>query len=129
MLNQRNPNEKKRVLIVDDEEGIRFMLESKFTRNGYDVSVAANGLHAMQVVRAQSNFDLIVCDLKMPGQSGLEFFKSIRELGHNIPFLIITGYPQKPLLTDASKLGLKTILLKPVNQEKLMGCVEELIAA
>lgn len=126
-VSQLAENRKKQILIVDDEEGIRFMLETKFSRSGYRVMVAANGLHALQKIRAKVEIDMIVCDLKMPGMTGLEFYQNLRNLGVEIPFLIITGFPDRRTLSQAAKLGVETVLLKPVNQSVLMGHVEKLL--
>ena len=59
------------ILLVEDEESIRFMLQTKLMKEGYNVTTAANGLHGLQVLRSGKEFDLIICDLKMPGKDGI----------------------------------------------------------
>ena len=67
----------KRLLIIDDEENMRHMLSSMLKKSGYRVSTASNGSEALDMVD-QTLYDFILCDLKMPGMSGMEFFETAR---------------------------------------------------
>ena len=119
---------KKNILVIDDEEGIRTMLETRLYKCGYMVDTAGNGLHAMQKLRSGNHYDLIICDLKMPGMSGADLFKEIKNMKHKeVPFLLITGYPEKDKLTGALRSGIKDIMLKPLRFNNLMEKVEILI--
>lgn len=115
---------KKHILIVDDEEGIRVMLETKLYQCGYNVSVAGGGMHAMQKIRSGKVIDLIICDLKMPGMSGGEFFKQVQAEWPQIPFLLITGFPERDRILEAVRLGVKDVVLKPVKHNDLMGKIK-----
>ena len=118
-----------RILVVDDEDGIRFLLEGRLKKLGYRVEVAGNGLHALQKIRAGFSPDLIVCDMKMPGMDGASFLQQIRadeKLTH-IPFLIVTGFAEKDLILKAKQFGANNILLKPIDNEELTARLQALL--
>ncbi len=123
----------KHVLVVDDDDGIRLMLETKLSRLGYKASVAANGLHALQKVRAQGKggdkYDLVICDLKMPGMSGLELIKALRAepLYRSLPVLLITGYPEKQKIMEVVRAGINRVLLKPFKHAQIIAVIEEIL--
>ena len=83
--------ENKRVLIIDDEENIRYMLQLTLESEGYEVELASNGTEGIQQVH-QNHFDFIICDLKMPGISGLEVLASVTESSPNTPIIMISAF-------------------------------------
>lgn len=123
--NEKAQKKKAHILLVEDDESIRFILQTKLYRDGYNVSVAANGLHALQVVRSGQQFDLILCDLKMPGKNGLEFFITIRELNIQAPIVILTGYPDKNKIVQAIRNGVRDVLLKPIKHQDLVEKIKQ----
>lgn len=116
------------ILIVDDEDAIRFMLENQLFKEGYKVSIAANGLHALNKIKSSQKFDLIVCDLKMPGMSGLDFFMEVQKLGLNTPFLLITGYLNKKKILEAVQKGVSGVMLKPLNTTEFVAKISAMIS-
>lgn len=122
------PKKKPHILLVEDDESIRFMLETKLYKDGYNVSVAANGLHALQVIQSKSDIDLILCDLKMPGKDGLEFFKAMKELNLTTPMVILTGYPEKGKIIQAIREGVRDVLLKPIKHQELMDKIKTYVS-
>ncbi len=120
----------KHILIVDDDDGIRIMLETKLFKLGYKCSVAANGLHALQKIRALDHYDLVICDLKMPGMSGLELLKEMRgdQLFKDIPVLLITGYPEKQQILEVVRTGISRVLLKPFKHHQIASLIDEILA-
>lgn len=125
----------KHILIVDDDDGIRMMLETKLSKLGYKASVAGNGLHALQKMRAQVNgaekYDLVICDLKMPGMSGLDLIKTLRaeSLYKTLPVLLITGYPEKQKIMEVVRAGINRVLLKPFKHAQIINIVDEILKA
>jgi two-component system, response regulator, stage 0 sporulation protein F len=119
----------KNILIVDDDDGIRIMLETKLFKLGYKCSVAANGLHALQKIRALEHFDLVICDLKMPGMSGLDLVKELRgdQLFKEIPVLLITGYPEKQQILEVVRTGISRVLLKPFKHHQIASLIDEIL--
>ncbi|MCB0357036.1 MAG: response regulator [Bdellovibrionales bacterium] len=122
-----NVNSKKHILIVDDEEEIRFLFETKFFKLGYKVSVAATALQAIQKIKSGNNFDLIICDLKMPKMNGVEFYIESQKMLPNSQFLLITGQPERDKLLQAMKKGVVNIMLKPVRHSDIVEKINELI--
>jgi DNA-binding response OmpR family regulator len=119
---------KRRILIIDDEEGIRVMLETRLFKSGFNVDTAGTGLQAMQKIRSGNHYDLIICDLKMPGMSGGDVFAEIVKLrGEGVPFLLLTGFPERDRLIAAVKNGVDQILLKPVRFVTLMEKIDSMI--
>lgn len=116
------------ILIVDDEDAIRFMLENQLFKEGYKVSIAANGLHALNKIKSSQKFDLIVCDLKMPGMSGIDFFSEVRKMGLDTPFLLITGYLHKKKIMEAVQRGVSGVMLKPLNTTEFMSKIAALLS-
>lgn len=119
-MNESMTSRKASILLVEDEESIRFMLQTKLYKDGYNVSVAANGLHAVQVIRSGTAFDLILCDLKMPGKDGLEFFEELKKMNVTTPMVILTGFPEKNKIIKAIRGGVRDVLLKPIKHVDLM---------
>ena len=108
------------IMIIDDEEGIRNLLEVKFYREGFRVLVAATAMHAQQMLRGGKEVDLILCDMKMPKMSGLDLFTYTRELQMNVPFILITGYAEKEKIAEAVRLGISDIILKPARHQDII---------
>jgi DNA-binding NtrC family response regulator len=122
--------ENARILIIDDEEQIRAMLEQMLTREGYEVAVADNGKEGMRVCREQE-IDLIITDIIMPEKDGIEM---ILELRHDFPQLkviaISGGGRLGPdgYLEMAQKLGAHRTFFKPFNRKEILDAVQDLLA-
>ena len=79
------------VLAIDDEPGQREMLVYGLSERGYKVTTAASGEEAL-VLAAKTEFELAICDMKMPGMSGVETVKAIKKLQPNMEITMVTGY-------------------------------------
>ncbi len=117
------------ILVVDDEEDYRLTLERRLFQCGYDVVTAANGKHAIQKIQSGKQFNLILCDLKMPLVSGPDFLKVLRKAGIQVPVIVITGHPEKESVQSAAQFGVSAVLLKPFKPNDLMKKIEEVLAA
>ncbi len=118
------PRLKYHVLVVDDDESMRFMLQSKLFQSGYNVTLAANGPHAIQILQTGKKFDLVLCDLKMPLKSGTEVIKFIKDSNSKIPVIIVTGFPEKDKIIAAAQMGVQDVLVKPVKHQELMRMIK-----
>jgi DNA-binding NtrC family response regulator len=123
------PNQKARILIIDDEAQIRELLGQMLTREGYDVAYARDGKEGMNACREQS-IDLIITDIIMPEKDGIEM---ILELRHDFPALkviaISGGGRLGPdgYLEMARKLGAHRTFFKPFNRKEILDAVQELL--
>jgi CheY-like chemotaxis protein len=79
-----------KILVIDDEPGIRDLLDTLLTRKGYDVVLADSGQKGLEIYRRVSA-DVIVLDLKMPGMDGLTVLQQVRRLNSKQPVIILTG--------------------------------------
>lgn len=116
--------QKAHILVIEDEESLRFMLETKLYQVGYSVTVAATGKHALQKFKSGRQFDLVICDLKMPTMSGLDLFREYQKLGGKNPFVILTGYPEREKIKELVRLGITDVILKPIRHTELLERVK-----
>ena len=100
------------VLIVDDEELYRRALERILVRCGYTITCARDASEAMRVVSAEP-VDLVLCDVRMPGISGLELVRQIHEVDADLPCIVMTGYDSVEHSVDALRAGAFWYLHKP----------------
>ena len=115
------------ILVIDDEEEIRFLLSRRFAREGYSIYTAANGLHARQVLSSHPQIQIVISDLKMPGKDGISFIQELNQAGRQrLQFIILTGYPDQRSIIRAAKLGIAHVLLKPVEMKKILALVESI---
>jgi len=117
---------KKKILIVDDDEAHRMMLKANLSQEGYELYEADNGLSAVESVR-DGFFDLVLMDIRMPKQSGIDALKEIKEISPAIPVLLITAYAELESAIEAVKLGAKDYIQKPIDVEKLKVTIMNLL--
>ena len=103
--------EKKKILVVDDNELFRESIADTLVRQGYDVTQAPDGAHALELV-PKNRFDLVVSDMKMPGMSGIQLLEKIKQIDADLPFLIITAFGAVETAVEAMKKGAFDFILK-----------------
>jgi len=118
----------KKILVIDDEKLVVESLKKLLKREGYDANIAKNGTEAMAQIK-ESDFDLIVSDIRMPDINGIEIVKKIREyLKQNgkrpIPEILITGYASKENLDEAEKLNVADYIYKPFNIKDFLEVIK-----
>ena len=96
--------DKKKLLIVDDQVGIRILLLEVFATEGYDTFQAANGRAALDIVKTQGP-DLVLLDMKIPGMDGLEILKRSRNMIASIKVIMMTAYGELDMIKEATDLG------------------------
>ncbi|HEX5758525.1 MAG TPA: sigma-54 dependent transcriptional regulator [Thermoanaerobaculia bacterium] len=117
-----------RVLLVEDRDSLRRMLEHALAGEGYEVTAAATGGEGVRAARERA-FDLVLTDLKLPDLSGLEVLAAARAAQPRVPVVVLTGYGTVAAAVEAMKLGAYDFLEKPVELEDLLRLVEGAIAA
>jgi CheY-like chemotaxis protein len=112
------------VMLVDDEELVRFATAEMLFELGYEVIPAASGMEALQIVKGGSRVDILVTDYAMPGMSGATLARELRQLRPGLPVLLITGYAT---LSDLEAGGLPR-LAKPFHQVDLAARIADLLS-
>jgi CheY-like chemotaxis protein len=113
------------VLVVDDEADIRDTLRALLEKQGYQVTVAANGVEALELMLDQPP-TLVILDLDMPEMDGAETLGFIRKQWNAIPVVVHTAYPEGDLMNRARKAGPFTVLAKPSPPESILATVRTL---
>ena len=108
----------KKILIVDDEEILRKILEVNLLDEGYEVDTAASGEEAVAML--DTRYDLIITDLMMKGIDGLEVLSYAKNMDKNCSVFILTGYGELDSAVAALRAGAEDYLLKPYNHQELL---------
>ncbi len=114
---------RERVLIVDDQFGIRTLLNEVLQKEGYEIFQAANGLQALSVTEQYAP-DLVLLDMKIPGMDGLEILKRMKEINSDIKVIIMTAYGELDLIEQTKKLGALAHFSKPFDIEEVRSAVK-----
>jgi DNA-binding response OmpR family regulator len=115
-----------RILVVDDEAGVRGFLRKVLEDDGYEVIEAGDGKQALRQARA-AHVDLVITDLVMPELEGIETIRALRREVPGVRIIAISGAFGGQYLTMAQKLGAAAVLNKPVSAELLLATVAELL--
>lgn len=108
----------RRMLVIDDEKGLRDMLRYALSRLGYQVELACHGREAVEKAR-DSAFDLAICDLTMPEMDGIETLRALKALQPALEVVIVTGYATVEGAEKAVALGAFDYLAKPYELDQL----------
>ena len=118
----------KSILLIDDDHLVRESLRKLLEVRGFSVTSVSSGEEAIQWVERPVNFDLIISDIRMPGQNGIEVVERIQEIqkdqGRQSSFLFITGYADDDAPQHATRLGVTEFVLKPFNLDDFFLAVE-----
>ena len=109
---------KKNILVVDDEENLRRVMQVQLQQSGYDVTTAGGGENALQLLAA-APFDLVLTDLKMPGMSGLQLLKRVRAEYPEVVVIMMTAFGTVETAVEAMRSGAYDYITKPVNMDEL----------
>lgn len=114
-------NEK--ILIVDDQFGIRILLNEVLQQEGYQTYLAANGEQALALQKNESP-DLVLLDMKIPGMDGIEILRRMKEEDQDIRVLIMTAYGELDMIQEAMSLGALTHFAKPFDIDDIRKAVK-----
>lgn len=118
-------NEKPLILIVDDEAGLRFLLQNRLEKKGFKVDFATDGENAWTKLSQGLTPDMVVSDMKMPGMDGVELLRHVRGGPQkDMPFVFMTGFPEKRAEDEAKGLGCVEIFIKPFSYNLLVSRIE-----
>lgn len=112
----------RRVLVVDDEEGMRATVAANLELEGYEVVEARDGAHALDLVR-QQRFALVLSDVKMPGLNGVETFRELRRIQPDLTVVLMTAFAIEQLIEEGIGEGVYAVIYKPFSMDHLMRIV------
>jgi DNA-binding response OmpR family regulator len=119
------PKNKKKILIVDDDETILYTLRRFFVREGFEVLIAKNGLEAKERLEAEMP-SLVLTDIKMPSFSGIDLIKFIRRNLKGVPIVAMTAYPHLyPEKRDGNEV--EAYFLKPFDIHEMLSTIEKIL--
>ncbi|HEY7817903.1 MAG TPA: sigma-54 dependent transcriptional regulator, partial [Vicinamibacteria bacterium] len=107
-----------RILVVDDEESMRQLLEIALGKEGYHLTLAESGKKAIELFD-KSSYDLVISDIKMADMSGVEVLRHIKETDPPVPVIMVTAYASAETAVEALRLGAYDYLTKPFKLEEL----------
>lgn len=117
---------KKRILVVEDDEEMRSLLKDFFEEDGFEIDSVGNGSEAFRKI-AREPFDLIITDIRMPGLTGLDILPGIRKLQPKVSIIVITAFGSEEIHRKALDRGATAYLEKPLLFNKLRTLVHEMI--
>jgi two-component system response regulator (stage 0 sporulation protein F) len=115
---------KEKILIVDDQFGIRILLTEVFQKEGYQTFQAANGIQALDILKKHDP-DLVLLDMKIPGMDGIEILKRMKVIDPSIRVIIMTAYGELDMIQEAKNLGAITHFAKPFDIDDIRTAVRK----
>ena len=113
-----------RLLIVDDDEAVRVLLQDLLEESGYTVHTAKSGEEALQMIRV-STHDIIITDLRLSGMHGLELVKEVKAIDPGIDVVVMTGYASVNSAVESMKAGAIDYITKPFNSDHIKMVVQK----
>jgi DNA-binding NtrC family response regulator len=121
------PTSSPRILIIDDEAAIRESLDTLLTLEGFTVSMASDGASGLDLV-STNEYDLLLLDLALPGETGIDLLPRITAIQPNLPVIMITAFGTMGNVVDAIRAGAENFVQKPWDNEKLLADIRTAIA-
>ncbi|WP_100486798.1 response regulator [Sporolactobacillus pectinivorans] len=115
-----------KVMVVDDQAGIRLLLHEILKGEGYTALLAANGSQALKMIQDQ-DVALVLLDMKIPGMKGTEILKKMKELKAGIKVMIMTAYSNEQIVQDAMKSGAIACFSKPFDISELVAAIKRAV--
>jgi Response regulator receiver domain. len=116
----------KKILIVDDQFGIRLLLIELFQREGYRLYQADDGKKALEIAEREKP-DLVLLDIKIPGMDGVEILRRLKASQPSIRVIVMTAYGELDIIEEVMKLGALTFFAKPFDINELKETVNQLL--
>ncbi len=121
-ISESNP--KISVLVIDDEENMRHMLSKMLTLDGYRVEAAADGQQGLDMLK-QSDFDFVLCDIKMPKMDGMAFLAAMAEASLHATVIMMSAYGTIDLAVQAMQLGAYDFISKPFKSDEVRLAIKK----
>ncbi|MCB4791435.1 MAG: response regulator [Elusimicrobia bacterium] len=118
-----NIEKKDKILVIDDEKGVRDATSFVIGSAGYKVATASNGNEALEMLKNEK-FSVLVSDLKMPNMDGIQLLKEVKKTNPDIEVIMYTAYPTIEIAVDAMRKGAYSFIKKPYNINELLMLIE-----
>jgi len=115
----------KKILLVDDEEGIQLLYREEFEDEGYTVDSAYNGEEALEIFR-KTPPDLVILDINMPGMNGIEVLRQMKEIKPDLPVILSSAYQEYK--QDFGTWASEEYIVKSANMDELKAAVRKHLA-
>jgi CheY-like chemotaxis protein len=115
------------LLVVDDEEGNRALLNTFFTKKGFAVRLASDGHEGL--ANCTGDVDVVLLDMMMPGLGGLDVLRHLRQSGNQVPVLLLTAVASPDVVVEAMQAGAQDYVTKPFSLPVLLQRIERVLAA
>ncbi len=116
----------KKILVVDDQFGIRLLLQEVLGRDGYEVFCAGDGMGALSILVSEKP-QLVLLDMKIPGMDGIEILTNIRKHDPHLKVVMMTAYGELDLVKEAAALNAVGHFAKPFDIDELRQFIAQLI--
>ena len=120
--------DKKRILIVEDDEEMRSLLKDFFMEEGFEIDAVSNGSEAFRRL-VKEPFDLVITDIRMPGLTGLDILPGIKKLQPETSIIVITAFGSEEVHRRAFERGATAYLEKPIHFHKLRELINEMVSS
>src|SRR3972149_7483899 len=107
------------ILVIDDEKSIRNTLQEVLEYEGHKVDQATNGAEGLELF-TNGDYDIVLCDIKMPGMDGIEVLEKLHDLNHDVPVIMISGHGNIDTAVEAIKKGAYDFIEKPLDLNRLL---------
>jgi len=108
-----------RILLVDDEKTMVKYLSKRLIKKGFEISIAYNGLEALEQVKA-ADFDVVLLDVLMPGMNGIDTLKEIKKIKPRTEVIMLTGHASVEAGIEGMKAGAFNYIMKPFDPNELV---------
>ena len=115
------------ILLIDDDEWIRDSMRIFFETEGCQITAIETAEEAFEMIQRQ-DYDIVICDYKLPGLHGLTFLKEVRQAKPDALTILITAYKTADLVTEAKKIGVHAFIAKPFNSETIEATLGYIMA-
>ena len=116
-----------KVLVVDDDSESRGLISEVLESNGYSVASVADGRAARDILEKDGDFRVVIADLRMPIENGLDLIRNLREKNNQHEFILMSSFISAAERKSAERLGVRTLLDKPFRLSELLQSVSELV--
>jgi DNA-binding NtrC family response regulator len=115
-----------KLLVVDDEDGLRTLLKSELDSHGYITDEADGGNMALEMLK-KNQYNLVILDIRMPDLDGISVLQSIRSTNPQIKVIMLTGVGEMKLAQECVQLGAADFLTKPLELKNIIDCIERVM--